>query len=353
MYPLISQNCDLSNCIQSTFEWEDASSGGSNWERNDVFNSYTINYPGGSIGVELTLIDPDNRNGDDDLNAPGLHPFDPLGGCDAAAGTCDAGEDDIPGNGSINDPWDADCGLFYTETDGLFGPEYLSFAIKTATSDEVVTMQISFDTPVLICDFKISDIDYVGLQWTFDNLCDEEAPAHSFQDEIRFVATGPTGSVPLGFTTNNSGALIVDNAAQTVRANYISSNNGGMLPTNPDGEITIFSTNAITELLVQYSNGPQDQIDEQANPNLYSWWSDANGATNGVSDDQAIRVDQAVFCVFPVMIANATGNQICIGETANVNLTFSEGVAPYTFSLNGVPQAGFVVLSITFCNDNL
>ncbi len=331
-------NCPNSNCTDAELNWYSNNAGGYTWTVGDAINTYSIPYSGGSVGVTVELLDPFNRSVDYDLHSAATHPFDPAGGCDSKAGNCNSGRDDVPNNGSISDPWDSDCGLLYTETLGGYGPGYLTFGIKTETSDETITFRYTFDEPVLLCDFRVADIDYNGLQHTYDTSCEEENPGSSYQDAVTFSASGPLGNVPVVLTTNYSGALILDPPNQTVFANYDTNQNGNISPSNPDGEVVVSTAQAVTELNIAYYNGPADKADELNNPHLYSWWSDTNGATSGVSDDHGIRLDGVQFCICPTFSIAPLSQEMCLGETATATFGISGGVGPYEIYLDGVLQ---------------
>lgn len=309
--------------------------------------SYTVPHGGGSVGVVLEIIDPFNRNADADLYT--THPFDPAGGCQALGdgpANCGGNDDEVPGDGSVYDPWDSDCKTYITQTNGIYGSGYLSPWQKTATSDEEVEFKYTFSDPVLICGFRISDIDAVG--WVTDD-CVANNVGNSYQDEIRVAAESPCGDVVVDIQqADPGGPLIIDPTAQTVYATYDPTANLGVSPDDAAGE-AIFSTNvAVTSFSFFYSNGPDDAAYEQANPQDYTLWSDVNGVTNGASDGHAVRVDALPFCACPdyqiavvapeciedgatfTVSSNTTATQLWVGgvqQTSTTEFTVSQPFA--------------------------
>ena len=320
-------------CSDGIFRWENASgTSGYTWTRDDAANNYVIPYNGGADNVNLTVtvIDPNNRNSDSDSHSAATHPFDPAGGCEMYPGS-DPTEDVIPGDGSIIDPWDSDCGQLWTETNGAYGPNYLTWVMYAENHEEMVTLEFCFDQPVLMTDFNVSDIDYQGL--LFSNQIEPyEAPGNSYQDEIIVSAVDEFGNdVPITITPLGS-QVIVD--GQTARANYdpTSTVSNDLSPNDVNGEVVLDADGVISCFYLSYSNGPDDAADEQANPDLYPWWSNTNGATNGVSDDQAIRIDGFNICVCPEFIISIANDTICEGDLGTVLIeSVQGGIPPYSY----------------------
>ncbi|MCB0707037.1 MAG: hypothetical protein KDC34_17095, partial [Saprospiraceae bacterium] len=288
---IMTPNCAL--CSDVVFEWEGSAANGAVWNPTDNSKVYPINYTDvngnpASVNVTMTIIDPSNRNYDPDLHT--THPFDSGDGCLPYGSEIDQ----IPGDGTIIDPWDSDCGTIYTETDGGYGEDYLTFGIKTKDHNEEVTIRFTFSEPIQLNNFTISDIDYVGLYNDYQTLSQYESPGNSYQDEVEVAASNAGGNVPVYFS--NIGSAL-NTSGQTVEAKYNTNFNGNVLPTDPVATLMLNTDESITQLDIIYSNGPDDAADEQIHPNYYSWWSDTHGATNGVSDDHAIRISGFDFCV--------------------------------------------------------
>ncbi|MDP0491224.1 MAG: SdrD B-like domain-containing protein, partial [Verrucomicrobiota bacterium JB023] len=276
------------------FSWFDGTEGAV-WNATDSSATYDISYTDSfgntqTLTVTMTIVDPFNRNGDDaaDAHSSVWHPFDPAGGAAPYPGSAEA--DTIPGDGSIVDPWDSDVGYFQTETDGGYGLGYLSMGIKPATSDERVAYRFSFSKPVRIIDLEVSDIDGNGIDidYNTNGLSEYEIPGNSFQDRVEFY--GRNGTTPVQVTVNSGAQLIASNG--TVYYDYDSYVAGDLSPEDALGTTTVSSDLGITEFDIYYSNGGDDAANEKEKGNLYSWWSvdQSQGVTNGVSDDQAIRI---------------------------------------------------------------
>ncbi len=316
----------VSECGDAVFEWADAAGTGQVWNQDDQANSYTINYTGGSVTVDVNLIDPDNRNNDTDAHT--THPFDPAGGCLPFPGSVSS--DDVAGDGSITDPWDSDCVPLYTQTNGVYGPDYLTWGINAEDHTDEVTLEFCFSDPILLEQFDISDIDAQGLGWADQVFVDYEAPGTSFQDEVIVSAVDPYGNnVPVNVEPLGTDLII---NGQTAIAIYDSNSDNDHSPNDPDATIRLSTDSAIECLYVTYSNGIDDALDEQAQPDLYAWWSDTYGATNGASDDQAIRLDGFFFCVCPAFDIATVNDTVCIGQDGTVAITsVSGGIPPYTY----------------------
>ncbi len=295
---LFAQTCPVGTA-PATFAWDSGSGTGNLWPANSTSNSYTINYTDefglpNTVGMTVNLIDPNNRNYDSDLANP--HPFgDTAGSCGGPLYT--PSPDQFPATGLIQDPWDSDCILTnnFTQTNGIFGGGTVSYSIKTIDHLEEVTFQFVFDKAVAMDSMVTADVDYVGYQSVVGGAVTiYEIPGDSFQDEVRYSATDAGGAnVPLTLV----GGSNITVAGQTGRAAYNTNLNGNLGPTDPAGFITVSSAGTFTSFNLHYSNGPGDAADEQANPNDYTYWSTANGPTNGVSDSQTITIGGFSFCV--------------------------------------------------------
>lgn len=323
-----------SNCSSLTFDWENAAGVGEVWNPDDQSNNYVLtDGSGNTITATVNLIDPANRNSESDIRDAGNHPFDPVGGCEPYPGSTEA--DGWPANdGSIVDPWDSDCSPLWTQTAGAYGPNYLTWVINSGDHEDNVTLEFCFSSPVLMENFLVSDIDYNGFQWTVNNSPEYETPGNSFQDEIYAYALDANMDT-VDITIVPSGTGVTVNSSPTIEqaiAVYDTNQFGDLSPNDPNGEVSITSDKAISCLYLIYSNGIDDALEEQANAAAYSWWSNSNGATNGVSDDQAIRVNGFNACVctpFQVAIQNDT---VCLEENGTILIgSIGGGVPPYTF----------------------
>ncbi|MCU0327050.1 MAG: hypothetical protein MUF45_17745, partial [Spirosomaceae bacterium] len=330
-----------SNGQTGSFNWWDGSAGNV-WNATDVSRTYTISCgPGCTVNVTMTIIDPNNRNGDPNRLSP--HPWgDNSGTCGwlANGGFSSSNPNNNPAGatGSFNDPWDSSCSIeggLETETGGAYGNNFLTFAMASVTHLENVTVRFTFSKPVYLSSFTIGDID--GRTLTQDqndtSLDIREKPGNSYQDEVTVLANGPLGNVPVTFSQAGS-LLIQDLASQTVRSVY----NSFTTNLNPDdlrGTITVNTSDAITQLDIIYSNGEEDAIAEQTNPTWYSWWSDTNGATNGVSDDHAIRISGFTFRACPDFAFTTTNATVCPGGNATIGVSATNGTPPYTYSWVG------------------
>ena len=333
------------------FSWFNGTSG-QVWNASDAnTGGRTYTLPSGLV-VTMTIVDPNNRNGDPNQHSP--HPFDPSGGCYPINTELDV----VSGNGSITDPWDSDCDPVQTETNGNYGLNYLTYGIRSVTSAEEVTLRFTFSRPIYLNNFTVSDIDGAGLAWTFNNLSQYEAPGNSYQDEVRFVARNAVANVPLTFSGVGS-ALTFNAATQTVKWTYNTNASGDLLPTDLAGTVTVNAgTTPITTLDIIYSNGPDDAAAEQSGVGYYNWWYSGHGATNGVCDDQGIRVPGFTYTPCPVITFTTNNPTTCSGfPTILTASSPAGGVAPYTYKwLNpsGVQVSTsqfYVIGSVTNANE--
>ncbi|PWK29482.1 hypothetical protein LV89_00323, partial [Arcicella aurantiaca] len=344
-----------------TFAWYNGSTGNV-WNATDVSKTFTISCGTGcTVDVTMTIIDPNNRNCDPDTYT--TNPFDTGNGCLPYPNGTSTEVDNVTGNGTIIDPWDSDCNPVFTQTNGSYGLNFLTFAVNAFQFHEYVTIRYTFSKPVYLSNYTISDIDYIGLHWTFEPTLNQssiskyEAPGNSYQDEIRVTAKGANGlNVPISIAAGS--AITVNTATQTAKASYNSNQNGNVLPADPVGTIALSSTYAIKQLDIIYSNGPDDASDEQAHPEYYTWWVNggtytmsngvtqtqpAKGTTNGASDNQAVRLSGFTFQACPDFTFTRTNATVCAGKTATIGASPANGTAPYTYSWVG--PSGFTSTS--------
>ncbi len=347
MFSLLSFISFIADAQTGVFSWYNGSVG-QTWAATDVSKSYTISCGTGcTVTVTMTIIDPNNRNSSP--TTYNYNPFDSGNGCLPYPGV--AQTDNVTGNGSILDPWDSDCAPFYTQTGGAYGTNFLTFAMNSATHLEDVTIRYTFSKPVFLDAFTVGDIDGRTMQQDRDanqsgSLSVYELPGNSYQDEVTVSALGPNGSVGVNYSA--LGTLLFQ-TGQTVRSVY-NANTTNLNPDDARGTITVNTNDAITQLDITYSNGPDDAAAEQANPTWYSWWvnggtftlSDgrvvtqpAKGVTNGVSDNHAIRISGFTFTACPDFDFTRTNATVCAGETATIGVVPANGTSPYTYSWNG------------------
>lgn len=289
------------------FTWDGAGSGNNAvWNYGNSSNTYTVNYTDtngspAAVDITMSLRDPNNINVDPDVRDAGKHHYDPAGGCLPNPDPLiqPPAVDEWPSNGSIDDPWDSDCygqpSSLVTGTRMAYGPGFLTWVSLSSDHNQEMFLDFSFSRPAHLMDnFTIGDIDAAGLLYTYNNFHASESPGNSFQDEVGFKASMNGTDVPISIF-NPGSALTVTGAI--ARANYNSAQNNNVAPTDPLGTISAASTAPIDKFSIMYSNGQDDAADEQANPNLYSWWSGTHGATNGASDNHAVRVSGFTFCM--------------------------------------------------------
>ena len=353
---------NLQSCSNGNFAWDNGFGGGQVFPFDSQSESYTLN-AGGSLGVDLDIIDPFNLNADNDYYVAGSHPWDPAGGCNNLGNfngqvgpltnpsiNCGVEADNVPGDGSIWDPWDSDCSLDPTQTNGVYGLNYLTIWMRSENSDQEVEYRFTFDRPVDITDFRISDIDAVGF-YANANICDLERLGNSYQDEVRLAATDACGD-PVALDILPSSAqpgsqIVIDPMTQSVYSEYDPNLNSNISPDNLNGEILVTSTKPVTSFSIFYSNGPDDQSWEENNAAAYPWWSNTNGALSGASDDHAIRIDGFTFCACPDANIAVTGSG-CEGSPVTYSVS-----ADYTIAeliVDGVSQPStnsFTVASAT------
>lgn len=281
------------------FAWEDAASNGAIWQYGDTSNVYTLNYTNASgnpdsVQVTVSLRDPDNINVDPDVRDAGKHPYDPQGSCNPSTGET---KDDWAGNGSIQDPWDSDCNgdpsKLSTGTNKAYGLPYFTWVLLSSHHDQTAYLDFKFSKPVYMDNFTVGDIDAAGLLYTYNNFVNYEAPGNSYQDEVGFAAANNGTDVPVSLFNQGSGLIVGGNI---VRSHYDSNQNYNVAPDDAVATVSASTVQPFDTFTLSYSNGQDDANDEQANPNLYTWWSGTHGATNGASDNHAVRFSGFTFC---------------------------------------------------------
>ena len=288
------------NTTPVQFAWENASGVGAKWLYGAVENTYNFNYTNtqgqaDSVAVTVKLRDPDNINVDPDVRDSSKHPYDPAGSCKPSTGeTTDA----WLGDGSINDPWDSDCNgdpqKLSTGTGKAYGFPFFTWAVMSSHHEQTAYLDFQFSKPTYMDNFTVGDIDSVGLTYTFNNFVNTESPGNSYQDEVGFLASKNGSAVPVDLFNQGSGLLIDGTVA---RSRYDTNQNYNVAPDDPIGTVSAKTVQPFDTFTLSYSNGKADADDEQANPQLYTWWSNTNGATNGASDNHAVRFAGFTFCV--------------------------------------------------------
>ena len=217
---------------QNTFYWEAdpnlpagyLPAGGAEWNADDTSNTYT-NVGGSGIDVTVDLLDPNNQNLDSGNIGPAV-------------------------------------GVTETNSSTFGGPGRFTGGMTSTDSNQEASLVFTFSQPVLLQDFLIGDIDSLG---------DDFGSAAGFQDEIVFSAQDQNGnnvpitlSRPSGITQTT---VII--SGQTARSAYRSDLNLNLNPSDPRAHVLANPQTAITQIRIDYSNGPND---------------------DGVSDDHGIIV---------------------------------------------------------------
>ncbi len=220
IFSIIGQTCSRLH----TFTWQGASSGNQAvWNTDDTLNVYKNIF---GIDVEVKIIDPFKQN-------------------------------TTTQNPSVfND---------YTKTNTFFGRGALAFQITAEKPRQDVCLEISFSKPITLHNFNIWDIDFIA---------DLRHPSGNYQDYITLASSLEDVNVPLQiFTKSNNPNFIIEN--QTIVSHYVPGTRNELRHTDPDGAITISSTNYIDKIIICYSNGPAD---------------------NGPSNGQAMKITEFSFC---------------------------------------------------------
>ena len=282
-----AQVCPAGTTAQ-TVRW---GAGGVVWNDAIQNTGSTQTYPiGGGVDMTMSISDPSNMNEDNDnplLNLP----------------TSD-------GN------WDTPT---LTRTDGAFGAGFLTWVVTAENSDQDVTFSLDFSAPVLLPDFSIGDVDYVGNNLDFG--ASPSADLHdSFQDEILLSAN--RNGIPVGFTGTPMGGsrpvITLNDAAngqfKVVGGPYANSTNGNLVPTDLNGTVRLSTLAPVTGMSMAYSNGPDDTTGDQTRlgqpPHNGAWiaskWTAPLTATSvGVSNNHAVRVNIFTVCVGTMSIGDS------------------------------------------------
>ena len=229
-YQSLFAQCDPGTTL-AEFTWEGAATGSQSvWNVDDVSNTYT-GIDGTNLDITLALDDPFNQNTD---------------------------------SGNLSDFGDA------TESNGFYGPGFLSFQVTSSASNQDVCFTYNFSTPVYIGEFLVRDIDSNGQEGTNGTL-------QSFQDQVTLSATGiGGGNVPLTLTPEGPNPVFTI-TGQTAAGNYTDGVTNGVAHTDPNGGLLVSTPELLTSLTLCYSNGPDD--------------------LDGLSNSNAIAVPGSNFCI--------------------------------------------------------
>ncbi|MFN3786067.1 MAG: SdrD B-like domain-containing protein, partial [Thiothrix sp.] len=206
-----------------------------------------------------------------------------------------------------------------TGTGKAYGYPFLTWVLLSSDHRHEAYFDFTFSKPVMMNSFLIGDIDAAGLKWTYDNFHPQEAPGNSYQDEVALTATHDGRDVPIILFNQGSGLVVNGN---TARSRYDTNQNYNVAPDDPAGTVYARSTVPFNTFTVMYSNGEDDALDEQNNPQLYSWWSNTHGVTHGASDNHAIRISGFDFCVDPGPYS--IGNRIWLDTNNNATADAGE-----------------------------
>jgi hypothetical protein len=229
-YQTLFAQCDPGTTL-AEFTWEGAATGSQSvWNVDDVSNTYT-GIDGTNLDVTLDLDDPFDQNTD---------------------------------SGNLSDFGDA------TESNGFYGPGFLSFQITSSASNQDVCFTYNFSTPVYIGEFLVRDIDSNGEEG-------DNGELQSFQDQVTLSATGIGGAnVPLTLTPEGANPVFTI-TGQTATGNYTDGVANGVAHTDPNGGILVSTPELLTSLTLCYSNGPDD--------------------LDGLSNSNAIAIPGSNFCI--------------------------------------------------------
>ncbi len=221
------------------------------------------NIDGNGLDMTFTMTDPDSRNEDltndliDRLNANG-YPF----GYDPA---------------------------FYTQTDGVYGAGFFTVVMNSEYVDEAVNWAFGFNKPVYTTDFRIDDVDAVGI-----GAAPLEEPHDSFQDEVELFADRLGTSVGFDITPLGAGAPVVTGPA-SVAGLYQPNVNNNVSPNDAFGQVQLNTTEPVTTFSFDYSNGPGEADFEPSSTYPPQFPLDPNG--DGHSNNHAIRIASFAVCV--------------------------------------------------------
>ncbi|MDH3294034.1 MAG: hypothetical protein OER95_06905, partial [Acidimicrobiia bacterium] len=194
-----------------------------------VVDSYT-NIDGNGLNLSLAMTDPDARN--EDLTNDLISRLDVSGypfGYDSAV---------------------------YTRTDGIYGNGAFTLVMNSEYVDEIVNWSFSFNKLVYVPDFRVDDIDGLGI-----GVSGREEPHDSFQDEIELFADRLGAGVGFDITPLGGNAPVVTGPT-SVAGLYQPGVNNNLTPNDPNGQVQLTTTEPITSFSFDYSNGPEEAVYE-------------------------------------------------------------------------------------------
>ena len=230
------------------FNWYDGIGNGGIWDvtngESTVSRAYEVAGPQGNYNVVVSLDNADGQN--IDFANCGIGSFH--------TGTC-------------NDPnASSNC----DGTQFSYGCNYLTFGITADNNSQETTISYEFDYPALICDFEIGDIDYDGR---------DDSYGQSYQDEVVIKADSAGIPVAINAVIGSKVTAVNNNTIDlSVISDYALNVNGDLTPFDVDGHAYITTAKRVTKISFTYRNGSAD---------------------DGVSNDQAIRLQGFDFCPIP------------------------------------------------------
>lgn len=248
---------------------------------------------GTGLTVVAALSDPASRNGDDS------NPLADFG---------EAHRAELPG-------WQ-DRTLTGTRAD--FGPGALTLAMNSLTAGDTLGLTFHFTQPVVIPDFTVGDVDFLGLG---------EHPWQSHQDEVELVARRNAHPVELALTGSG------------LAGPYREGVDGDLDADDPRGTLRAASAEPVTSLRLNYSNGPDDEAAEATRtppPVL------PQPATS-VSDSQSVRISGFTACLGTGRIGDTVFRDADGDGTRDEG---EEGLADVTLDLLD-PQGGLLARATT------
>ena len=172
--------------------------------------------------------------------------------------------------------------------------------VKASQPNQDVCFTYSFDVPITIENFQVSDIDWNAQLYDQFGFPFPAAVLQTYQDQVSFSASFEGNNVPLALAYA-SGAAATSSytiTGQNALANYDGTTNfngtsGDVTPTNPAGIVQVSSSNVVIDnFTICYSNGPSD-VNHPVLDNVNFFATDP-----GSSDDHAISLDGfSLICV--------------------------------------------------------
>ena len=225
------------------------------------FDTYS-NIDGNGLDMTFGMTDPDSRNEDltndliDRLNASG-YPF------------------------GYDPP-------IYTMTDGVYGLGFFTIVMNSEYVDEYVNWSFTFNKPVYVPDFRVDDVDAVGI-----GAAPAEEPHDSFQDEVELYADRLGTAVGFDVTPLGAGAPVVTGPTSFAGL-YQPNVNNNVSPNDAFGQVLLNTTEPVTTFSFDYSNGPDEALYEPSG--TYPAPFPLDPAGDGHSNNHAIRIADFTVC---------------------------------------------------------